>query len=296
MKKINLLLILLSFVIYQVACSVSEEITLKADFSIVVSGQSPIAKVTFVNNSTLAISFLWQVKDLKGAIIMTSLDEIPDTLIIEKSGIYFAKLQVTDGVVVRDIEQSFVVTGSNAILDYQNVELSAANSVFSFNTGLTYSNNWKPQSDTLAKEYDMRLDASKSYPITDEFYLHSYIELDYFKIVNKDSLRNTFFSDAIQPIYSINAEDFVSMENDLFLNKITKASFPNMILKETTIVSDGVTTVVPAKTLLRTFISVPINTIPVVHLIRTKKGKLGAIYFKSFAEDGTLTVDIKLQK
>jgi hypothetical protein len=199
-------------------------------------------------------------------------------------------------VVVRDIEQSFVVTGSNAILDYQNVELSAANSVFSFNTGLTYSNNWKPQSDTLANEYDMRLDASKSYPITDEVYLHSYIELDYFKIVNKDSLRNTFFSDAIQPIYSINAEDFVLMENDLFLNKITEASFPNMILKETTIVSDGVTTVVPAKTLLRTFISVPINTIPVVHLIRTKKGKLGAIYFKSFAEDGTLTVDIKLQK
>lgn len=119
MKKIFLLLALASTILS--SCSDSEEI-LHADFTAIVTGEAPNAKVVITNSSTGSSSYKWTFS--QGANIAESSEQTPMTLSVDKTGDFTITLFIEEGSSNETTTKSFSIKGKNGINTFTDIEFA----------------------------------------------------------------------------------------------------------------------------------------------------------------------------
>jgi hypothetical protein len=142
MKKTFLIGILASVLLF--SCS-KNETPLVADFSLSVTGESPNAQLSIINNSEGASTYTWTLGE--GAIIETSTENTPTGITVDKVGNLEVKLVVGNGTEQKEITKSISITGHSAIVSYSDIAFAlnpgdaTYGRLFSFETGQIYKDN-----------------------------------------------------------------------------------------------------------------------------------------------------------
>ncbi len=105
---------------FLLSCSKENDATpLVADFTATITGESPNAKVTIVNNSTGASSYNWEFGE--GANISSSEANTPTVITVDKAGDFKITLIAKDGSKNTKAEKTVTIAGHNALTSYSNI-------------------------------------------------------------------------------------------------------------------------------------------------------------------------------
>lgn len=113
-----------------------------ADFEVTITGESPNAQISINNVSENATSYNWTFSE--GANVLTSTEETPATLTIDKAGEFTIKLVASNDSTEKELSKTISITGYSAIKIYSDLEFALnANDdtygrLFSFETDTMY--------------------------------------------------------------------------------------------------------------------------------------------------------------
>ena len=116
-----------------------------ADFTATVSGESPNAKVTIVNNSKDASSYEWTFGE--GADISTSTESGPLEIEVDKAGDFEITLVAKNGAQEKEVTKTVSIDGFTAVESFSDIEFAlkandeAFGRFFSFTTGEIYKDS-----------------------------------------------------------------------------------------------------------------------------------------------------------
>ncbi len=120
MKKLTFLSILLAITVLFTNCE--EEDTVKVDFEIIVTGESPNAIVQLTNTSDEADSFTWTFSE--GADVETS-DEANPQITVDKTGEFTITLTAITGSSENTKTKKVNITGVNGIYSYEDIVIGS---------------------------------------------------------------------------------------------------------------------------------------------------------------------------
>lgn len=116
-----------------------------ADFTATVSGESPNATVTIVNNSKDASSYVWTFGE--GADVSTSTESGPLEIDVDKAGDFEITLVAKNGAQEKEVTKTVSIAGFTAVETFSDIEFALnANDetygrFFSFTTGEVYKDS-----------------------------------------------------------------------------------------------------------------------------------------------------------
>ncbi len=262
MKRISLLLALITLIVFSCKEEIIEPAELIADFEITVSGESPNAEVSVTNNSENATSYSWTFGE--GASIDVSAEQNPASFIVDKAGDFSVNLTVSGGTTEKSVSKTVSITGYNAIVHYTDLG-------FALNAG----------DDTYGRLFSFE---------TDQMYLDSEINSDNGSKIHLafGSIGGTlyYFDSPSESAYNVPNATITNVINYESTPTITGTDFNNMVddrlLADLVIVDDN-----------NSFgnSSIPGNTV----LFEISTGRKGVILTKA-VNSSRLLVDIKIQK
>lgn len=124
------------------ATPVKEVTPLIVDFTVEVTGESPNAKINIINKTTGASTYAWTFGE--GASLLTSTDENPGSITVDKAGDIMITLLAKSGNEEKDLTKTISVAGASAIVTYSDLEFgldpndATYGQFFSFETGKVY--------------------------------------------------------------------------------------------------------------------------------------------------------------
>jgi len=226
MKKLTFLSILLAITVLFTNCE--EEDTVKVDFEIIVTGESPNAIVQLSNTSDEADSFTWTFSE--GADLETS-DEANPQITVDKVGEFTITLTATTGSSENKKIKTVNITGVNGIYSYDDIVIGDVfhqeeyGYLLSCETGTVYKEAGLRTSDgstiDIVVDYNSDIEVSIYSPHAYGWFIIPGRTESYFNLNENNSITLMDFNNIQNDQFSANLE-YVEYDLSIELNEVPK--------------------------------------------------------------------------
>jgi hypothetical protein len=260
MKKLAFLSILLAITVLFTNCEEKED-TVKVDFEIIVTGESPNAIVQLSNTSDEADSFIWTFSE--GADVETS-EEANPQITVDKVGEFSITLTATTGSSENTKTKKVNITGVNGIYSYDDVIIGELNHLEIYGCLLDCQNGIVYKENNLSSTKGEKVDIAIRYNADYSVRLYNPVKASMVIISNA---QETLFN--LNENNSITVADFDNIQTDQFYYNVEYAE--------------------------DYYIRVEFNEIPTIIPFKDHNGKYGLVKIQEIFPEHLL-MDVKAQK